>query len=198
MAKFLWVFCVLALWVLANGAPPSSSPPPPVDCSNGLLSMADCLSFVQNGSTIATPEGTCCAGLKSVVKNSPSCLCQVLKGKSDFGIALNMTRGLQLPSLCELSTPPLSNCDDGGAPVPAPGPSPKMPPPPKKSPSPSPSPVSPLPSARAPATPISPPPSGANVGMAPAPSPSHSGAPALTFSFAALLVSISVASIAYY
>ncbi|XP_077251436.1 non-specific lipid transfer protein GPI-anchored 11-like [Tasmannia lanceolata] len=196
MAKFLWVFCVLALWVLANAAPPSSSPPPPVDCINVLLSMSDCLSFVQNGSKISKPEGTCCAGLKSVVKNSPSCLCQVLKGKNDFGIALNMTRGLQLPSLCGVSTPPPSNCDDAGSPVPAPGPSPKMPPPPKKSPSPSP--VSPLPSAPAPAAPISPPPSGGNVGMAPEPSPSQSGAPALTFSFAALLVSISVAYIAYY
>ncbi|KAK3148126.1 hypothetical protein QOZ80_3BG0291060 [Eleusine coracana subsp. coracana] len=105
------------------GAP---APAPSVDCTNALVSLAGCLSYVQEGSTVTTPDPTCCSGLKDVVRNEVACLCQAFQGGQDFGVALNMTKALQLPAACNVKTPPFSKCNislpgvTGGAPAPAP------------------------------------------------------------------------------
>ncbi|GJN30552.1 hypothetical protein PR202_gb18865 [Eleusine coracana subsp. coracana] len=88
------------------GAP---APAPSVDCTNALVSLAGCLSYVQEGSTVTTPDPTCCSGLKDVVRNEVACLCQAFQGGQDFGVALNMTKALQLPAACNVKTPPFSN-----------------------------------------------------------------------------------------
>jgi hypothetical protein len=81
-----------------------------VDCSDALISLVGCLSYVQEGSTVATPEKTCCSGLKDVVKKEVACLCQAFQGGQDYGVALNMTKALQLPDACKVKTPPFSKC----------------------------------------------------------------------------------------
>ncbi|KAJ8647121.1 hypothetical protein MRB53_000144 [Persea americana] len=122
--KLFWVLCVLGAWVVANGATPSHAPSPSVDCSAVLLSMADCLTFVMNGSTISKPEGSCCSGFKTVLKDDPKCLCEAFNNNNNLGIALNMTKASTLPSACAVSTPPMSNCGFSSAPSDAPVPSP--------------------------------------------------------------------------
>ncbi|GJN08805.1 hypothetical protein PR202_ga26762 [Eleusine coracana subsp. coracana] len=103
------------------GAP---APAPGVDCTDALVSLAGCLSYVQEGSTVTTPDPTCCSGLKDVVRNEVACLCQAFQGGQDFGVALNMTKALQLPAACNVKTPPFSKCNisvpgvTGGAPAP--------------------------------------------------------------------------------
>ncbi|CAM8911208.1 hypothetical protein QQ045_033132 [Rhodiola kirilowii] len=86
-----------------------------VDCSPFLLSLADCLTYVSEGSTIDKPEASCCSGLKDVLKASPDCLCVGFKSSAQFGVKLNLTKALALPSACHLSAPP-TNC--GLAPAP--------------------------------------------------------------------------------
>ncbi|KAK1652386.1 hypothetical protein QYE76_070191 [Lolium multiflorum] len=86
-----------------------AAPAPAVDCSDALISLVGCLSYVQEGSTVATPEKTCCSGLKDVVKKEVACLCQAFQGGQDYGVALNMTKALQLPAACKVKTPPFSN-----------------------------------------------------------------------------------------
>ncbi|RWR78460.1 non-specific lipid-transfer protein-like protein [Cinnamomum micranthum f. kanehirae] len=123
--KLFWVLCVLGTWVVAKGATPSNAPSPSVDCSAVLLSMADCLTFVMNGSTISKPEGSCCSGFKTVLKDDPKCLCEAFNNNNNLGIALNMTKASTLPSACAVSsTPPMSNCGFYSAPSDAPVPSP--------------------------------------------------------------------------
>ncbi|XP_051183288.1 non-specific lipid transfer protein GPI-anchored 31 [Lolium perenne] len=100
-----------------------AAPAPAVDCSDALISLVGCLSYVQEGSTVATPEKSCCSGLKDVVKKEVACLCQAFQGGQDYGVALNMTKALQLPAACKVKTPPFSKCHisiPGGAPAPAP------------------------------------------------------------------------------
>jgi hypothetical protein len=80
-------------------------------CTDALLSLAGCLSYVQEGSTVTTPDPTCCSGLKDVVRNEVACLCQAFQGGQDFGVALNMTKALQLPAACNVKTPPFSRCN---------------------------------------------------------------------------------------
>ncbi|TVU48105.1 hypothetical protein EJB05_07728, partial [Eragrostis curvula] len=87
----------------------SPAPAPAVDCMDALVSLAGCLSYVQEGSTVATPDPTCCSGLKDVVRNEVACLCQAFQGGQDFGVTLNMTKALQLPAACKVKTPPFSN-----------------------------------------------------------------------------------------
>lgn len=113
--KFSLILCVVvAIWAvdLAHGAssPTQHAPSPSVDCSSLVLTMADCLSFVTNDSTITKPEGTCCSGLKSVLKSAPSCLCEAFKSSAQFGVVLNVTKALTLPAACKVSAPSVTNC----------------------------------------------------------------------------------------
>ncbi|XP_043691552.1 non-specific lipid transfer protein GPI-anchored 31-like [Telopea speciosissima] len=109
MGKVRLVFAVLVICAIA-GVESANTPAPAVDCTTVVLNMADCLSYVSNGSTETKPQGTCCSGLKTVLKINAECLCEAFKNSAQFGIALNMTKALNLPSACGVSTPPISKC----------------------------------------------------------------------------------------
>lgn len=87
-----------------------TSPSPAVDCSSLVLNMADCLSYVSNGSTASKPEGTCCTGLKTVLKADAECLCEAFKSSAQYGVVLNVTKAIYLPTACRVSAPSVSNC----------------------------------------------------------------------------------------
>ncbi|XP_039035027.1 non-specific lipid transfer protein GPI-anchored 31-like [Hibiscus syriacus] len=82
------------------------SPSSSVDCSSLILNMADCLSFVSSGSKASKPEGTCCSGLKTVLKSGPECLCEAFKSSASLGVSLNITKAMTLPAACKVSAPP--------------------------------------------------------------------------------------------
>ncbi|CAL9123113.1 unnamed protein product, partial [Musa acuminata var. zebrina] len=87
------------------------APAPSMDCSSALLSLADCLTFVEIGSTEAKPQAQCCSALKKVVKEAAAaCLCDAFKEGATFGVKLNMTRAMGLPSSCGVSTSHFSKC----------------------------------------------------------------------------------------
>ncbi|KAF3657372.1 putative non-specific lipid-transfer protein-like protein-like [Capsicum annuum] len=80
------------------------------DCTNVLISMSPCLNYITGNST--APSSGCCTQLGTVVKNNPSCLCQVLNGgASNLGLNINQTQALALPTACKVQTPPLSQCN---------------------------------------------------------------------------------------
>ncbi|ESQ51127.1 hypothetical protein EUTSA_v10022877mg [Eutrema salsugineum] len=81
-----------------------------VDCSSLILNMADCLSFVTSGSTVEKPEGTCCSGLKTVVRSGPECLCEAFKNSASLGVTLDLTKAAALPSVCKVAAPPSARC----------------------------------------------------------------------------------------
>ncbi|WJX26308.1 hypothetical protein P8452_15247 [Trifolium repens] len=123
-SKFSLILCIFAIWAInfTNGASSShNAPSPSVDCTSLVSSLVDCLSFVTNDSTISKPAGTCCSGLKTVLKTAPSCLCEAFKSSSQFGVVLNVTKALTLPSVCKVTAPSLSNCGLSDAPAAAPG-----------------------------------------------------------------------------
>ncbi|XP_008658708.2 xylogen protein 1 isoform X1 [Zea mays] len=111
-------------------ASPAPAPGPSADCTDALLGLAGCLGYVQEGSTAAAPDPSCCSGLRDVVRGEVACLCQLFQGGQDFGLSLNMTRALQLPAACKVKTPPVSKChvpapssgapDFGQSPTPSP------------------------------------------------------------------------------
>ncbi|KAL2513641.1 non-specific lipid-transfer protein-like protein [Forsythia ovata] len=95
----LSLFCMLFLWAAFATSVHSAAhaaPAPAVDCSSLVLNMADCLSFVTTGSTTKKPEGTCCSGLKTVLKTNAQCLCDAFKNSAQFGVTLNVTKALAL------------------------------------------------------------------------------------------------------
>ncbi|XP_039019410.1 non-specific lipid transfer protein GPI-anchored 31-like [Hibiscus syriacus] len=94
----------------ATAPSPSSSTTPTVDCSTLILNMADCLSFVSSGSEVSKPEGTCCSGLKTVLKTGPECLCEAFKSSASMGVSLNVTKASTLPAACKVSAPSATNC----------------------------------------------------------------------------------------
>ncbi|CAA7038100.1 unnamed protein product [Microthlaspi erraticum] len=81
-----------------------------VDCSSLILNMADCLSFVTSGSTVKIPEGTCCSGLKTVVRSGPECICEGFKNSAALGVTLDLTKAASLPSVCKVAAPPSARC----------------------------------------------------------------------------------------
>ncbi|RDX98598.1 Non-specific lipid-transfer protein-like protein [Mucuna pruriens] len=121
-SKLYLIVFIVGLWAVDVGEGGSSptAPAPAVDCSTLVLTMADCLSFVTNGSTVTKPEGTCCAGLKSVLKTAPACLCEAFKSSAQFGVVLNVTKATSLPSACKVSAPSATNCGLSETPAAAP------------------------------------------------------------------------------
>ncbi|XP_042492685.1 non-specific lipid transfer protein GPI-anchored 11-like [Macadamia integrifolia] len=111
MAKAWFFFGVLVMCaVAAVDSKHAHAPAPAVDCSSLIVNMADCLSFVSNGSKEKKPQSTCCSGLKTVLKTDAECLCEAFKSSAQYGVEINMTKALTLPSACRVSTPPVSNC----------------------------------------------------------------------------------------
>ncbi|CAH9084722.1 unnamed protein product [Cuscuta epithymum] len=98
------VFCSLPVYILAVWAVPAAAQ----DCGPVINNLAGCLSFVSDVSTTTEPEGTCCSGLKLVLATNASCLCEGLKGSAGFGVSLNVTKAMTLPSACHVSA---STCD---------------------------------------------------------------------------------------
>ncbi|GAV71838.1 LTP_2 domain-containing protein [Cephalotus follicularis] len=168
------VITVVSIWSSVVGVKDSqTAPSPPVDCTNLVLSMADCLTYVQNGSAVAKPEGSCCVGLKNVLMIEPECICEVFQNSATLGFVLNATKAETLPAVCKVSAISISDC---GSSVPADSPG-----------------MAPIPIAGAPAVTV-----GANEGV---PSSSGSGSPrgtsgssSLTISLGSLVISLVVAT----
>ncbi|KAJ6711377.1 BIFUNCTIONAL INHIBITOR/LIPID-TRANSFER PROTEIN/SEED STORAGE 2S ALBUMIN SUPERFAMILY PROTEIN [Salix purpurea] len=71
---------------------------------------------------------------KTVLSTKAECLCEAFKSSDQYGIVLNVTRAISLPSACKIHAPAASNCGSAispsGAPAPAPGGSTASAPPP--------------------------------------------------------------------
>uniref|UniRef100_A0A6N2NAU6 Bifunctional inhibitor/plant lipid transfer protein/seed storage helical domain-containing protein n=1 Tax=Salix viminalis TaxID=40686 RepID=A0A6N2NAU6_SALVM len=77
------------------------------DCTSVLISMSPCLNYITGNSS--TPSSQCCTQLSSVVRSSPQCLCQVLKGGgSSLGINVNQTQAIALPRCLQRASPAAS------------------------------------------------------------------------------------------
>ncbi|KAI3770219.1 hypothetical protein L6452_01345 [Arctium lappa] len=117
----LCIFSVVMNVCLVESAHHTGAPAPAADCSTVILNMADCLSYVTAGSTVKKPEGTCCSGLKTVLKTDAECLCEAFKNSAQLGVSLNVTKALDLPSACHINAPSATNCGmslgTGAAPV---------------------------------------------------------------------------------
>ncbi|XP_042001655.1 non-specific lipid transfer protein GPI-anchored 11-like isoform X2 [Salvia splendens] len=103
--------------VPAPTSPEAPVPAPTLDCFPYLLNLSDCLTFVEEGSNLTQPAGGCCPELGNLVDTQPICLCQLLGDPSKVGIAVDLNRALKLPSLCNVTTPPVSLCAAIGIPV---------------------------------------------------------------------------------
>ncbi|CAL9203763.1 unnamed protein product [Musa hybrid cultivar] len=170
MARVALVAGLMAVYALSVSA--AVAAPPPADCSNVVTSLLDCLPYVTNGTDTASPSKACCAGVATVVTQSPVCICQSLDEASNLGIALNITRVVGLPVACSVRAPKV-HCD-GPSPSPSgPLPSPGLSPHPAPTTPPSP-PSPPLPTPEPPSSPATPPTS-TSVELSPA--PAADGAP---------------------
>ncbi|CAM0905480.1 unnamed protein product [Alopecurus aequalis] len=78
-------------------------------CSSVMMTLSPCLDFI--GSKALEPGFSCCTTLGGIVQTDPRCLCMVLDGSAaSFGITINRTRALELPSICKVQAPSISQC----------------------------------------------------------------------------------------
>ncbi|XP_050369712.1 non-specific lipid transfer protein GPI-anchored 2-like isoform X2 [Argentina anserina] len=91
---------------------PAPAPEASTDCISELMTMADCLTYVEEGSNLTKPDKACCPELASLVNRNPVCLCYLLQknSTSSYGIEIDLNRALDLPSVCKVETPPTSDC----------------------------------------------------------------------------------------
>ncbi|KAE8702878.1 Non-specific lipid-transfer protein, putative isoform 2 [Hibiscus syriacus] len=101
LAVGLVMVMVTLLWARTMAAEP--------DCIDVVITMAPCIDYVTGNSS--TPSATCCSQLATVVRSDVRCLCMVLNGGGpSLGVEINQTLALSLPKLCNVKTPPPSNC----------------------------------------------------------------------------------------
>ncbi|XP_066389500.1 non-specific lipid transfer protein GPI-anchored 5-like isoform X1 [Miscanthus floridulus] len=89
-------------------------------CSSVMMTLSPCMDFIS--SKAPEPGISCCSVLAGVVQTDPRCLCMVLDGTAtSFGISINQTRAMELPGVCKVKAPPISQCAGiPGAPAPTP------------------------------------------------------------------------------
>ncbi|KAJ7964851.1 Non-specific lipid-transfer protein-like protein [Quillaja saponaria] len=102
--------------VLAPSLGPAAAAPVGSDCFSVLVNVSDCLTYVEDGSKLAKPDKGCCPELAGLVDSNPICLCQLLGNPDISGVKIDFNKALKLPSVCGVSTPPVSTCS--GIPVP--------------------------------------------------------------------------------
>ncbi|KAL6311946.1 hypothetical protein AAG906_037484 [Vitis piasezkii] len=179
MLRVVMMLFVVGICCVEAGSQ-QTSPSPAVDCSSLVLNMADCLSYVSNGSTASKPEGTCCTGLKTVLKADAECLCEAFKSSAQYGVVLNVTKAIYLPTACRVSAPSVSNCGlsitPAGSPVEIQSPE-----------------ASPSSEATAPASPTS----ASEIAMAPAPAPGSSSSSMVSISVGSLVLSLAAAALSF-
>uniref|UniRef100_A0A453BKV7 Bifunctional inhibitor/plant lipid transfer protein/seed storage helical domain-containing protein n=1 Tax=Aegilops tauschii subsp. strangulata TaxID=200361 RepID=A0A453BKV7_AEGTS len=96
---------ILATMIASKAAPQNNG------CSSVMMTLSPCLDFI--GSKALEPGFSCCTTLAGIVQTDPRCLCMVLDGSAaSFGIAINHTRALELPGICKVQAPPISQCTD--------------------------------------------------------------------------------------
>nr|XP_045089193.1 non-specific lipid transfer protein GPI-anchored 15-like [Aegilops tauschii subsp. strangulata] len=94
---------ILATMIASKAAPQNNG------CSSVMMTLSPCLDFI--GSKALEPGFSCCTTLAGIVQTDPRCLCMVLDGSAaSFGIAINHTRALELPGICKVQAPPISQC----------------------------------------------------------------------------------------
>ncbi|KAL6513153.1 hypothetical protein OROGR_020639 [Orobanche gracilis] len=121
------------LFFISAGSVPAApsgkvAPAPAPDCLSVVMGMSSCLSFVGAGSNATEPEGSCCAGLNTVLntggQTGAKCLCESFNNRGSVGIQMNMTKALDLPDACDIKFPTVSNCTCWKCPCPCTGSSP--------------------------------------------------------------------------
>ncbi|KAH9325042.1 hypothetical protein KI387_005220 [Taxus chinensis] len=95
---FAILFCFLLSGTLANFAADQK------ECGSQLTTLSACIPYVQGNANIPTKD--CCNGLLQLHKNTPKCLCVLIKDSTDpqLGITINVTLALQLPEVCKVAT----------------------------------------------------------------------------------------------
>ncbi|OAY32109.1 non-specific lipid transfer protein GPI-anchored 31 isoform X2 [Manihot esculenta] len=105
----LFIFSIVSISA-AYATHHAAAPAPSFDCSILVMKMAECLTYVSNGSTTTKPEGSCCSGLKTVLNTDAECLCEAFKSSAQFGVVLNVTKAIALPTACKLQASSVPNC----------------------------------------------------------------------------------------
>ncbi|KAJ6835316.1 protein YLS3-like [Iris pallida] len=75
------------------------------ECTDQLVGLSTCLSYVQGSAKSPTPD--CCTGFKQVVSKGLKCLCVLIKDRNDpsLGLKFDVYRALSLPTKCDLQPP---------------------------------------------------------------------------------------------
>ncbi|KAA8550100.1 hypothetical protein F0562_001784 [Nyssa sinensis] len=123
--RLLVLVAVLFLTTLPEGTAesppfPAAAPSPSLGCTTYLVNTSDCLTYVEAGSNLTKPDKGCCPELAGLVESHPICLCLLLGHTDSIGIPIDLNKALKLPSVCDITTPPITLCSVAGYPIGAP------------------------------------------------------------------------------
>ncbi|RCV18631.1 hypothetical protein SETIT_3G317300v2 [Setaria italica] len=94
--------------------PPPSPPAQPTECLTLLIGMMPCMNYLTN-LTVLAPPAECCDGLKSIIRDTPICLCHGMTGDMNnlMPLPIDPVRMIILPLTCGamLSLQTLFSCN---------------------------------------------------------------------------------------
>lgn len=114
MSNTRWVVVSFSVFLSLLHGPLSQrsapAPPPALDCTGAMMNLSACLTYAEAGSNLTRPGKGCCRGLASVVDTEPVCLCQLICDNDVFGVEIDTTKALALPTACRVDAPPATLC----------------------------------------------------------------------------------------
>ncbi|KAL9274164.1 Non-specific lipid transfer protein GPI-anchored 31-like protein [Drosera capensis] len=96
------IFILTALAHTSQSARSPSPAPSSSDCSGLVKQASDCVPYINNGSTVATPSNQCCSELRGLVNSEGVCLCTFFLLPQNFGTGFDANRVLNLSTACGL------------------------------------------------------------------------------------------------
>ncbi|OWM69076.1 hypothetical protein CDL15_Pgr025263 [Punica granatum] len=104
------VVVLFAVTSVAAQDAPAGAPSAGAGCLTALVNVSDCLTYVEEGSNLTAPARACCPELAGLVESNLTCLCELLGRADSLMVHINVSRMMDLPSACDISTPPSTLC----------------------------------------------------------------------------------------
>ncbi|KAH9312453.1 hypothetical protein KI387_027488 [Taxus chinensis] len=104
-APFLAAIMGAAALLAATGTGGVMAQQPPMGCTNAIVSLSPCLSYMTRTANPVLPTDDCCTLLATVITSDAACLCQLISSDDFLGFPINRTLVISLPASCNLVFP---------------------------------------------------------------------------------------------
>ncbi|KAH9312455.1 hypothetical protein KI387_027490 [Taxus chinensis] len=93
------------VFIAATGTDSVMAQPPAMGCTDPIVSLSPCLSYMTGETKVIVPRDGCCRVLAAVITGASKCLCDLFANNDFLGFPINQTLARSLPAACNLLFP---------------------------------------------------------------------------------------------